>query len=358
MVDNNLISYVKQQRAAGYTDDQIRQAMISYGYNPDGVEEALKAGKGGVNIPVVPIAIGAGVILIIIVIIFMFSGREEERLLDLKTSSLIDEITAGEIVSFNVELINMGTGKRYDTILTHEVIDNSGKVINSKQETLAVETRTSSTSNIVVPSTASSGEYKLMTTADYDSKTVVSFFMFNVVVEEVEEEEEEVEMQCPARCDDYDDCTRDICDETTGYRCAQYPITPCCGNDVCEIGEDYAICSLDCAVPLEDEEEEEEEEVKELSVRDIISTSKDYAAEDPAKAVGFCNGLGKEHHRDSCYNAVAEETDASDYCSKILSETSRDNCYTNFALAGDYSVCEKLINKYLKASCISLSQAS
>ena len=44
-------------------------------------------------------------------------------------------------------------------------------------------------------------------------------------------------------------------------------------------------------------------------------------------------------------------------CDLIVSESKRDNCYTTFALDGDYSVCEKITNKYLKQSCIALSQS-
>ena len=49
-------------------------------------------------------------------------------------------------------------------------------------------------------------------------------------------------------------------------------------------------------------------------------------------------------------------TNDSSYCADIISESKKDNCYVNFALDGDYSVCDKISNKYMKESCIALSQ--
>jgi len=52
--------------------------------------------------------------------------------------------------------------------------------------------------------------------------------------------------KCPGECDDNDPCTRDFCNDSTGFRCKYLVITPCCGNEVCEGGENYSSCSIDC----------------------------------------------------------------------------------------------------------------
>ena len=354
MVDQNIVNYIKQQLNAGYDINSIRSALVNYGYDAGAVEEAIKASQPSKGIPVIPIAAGVVAVLLVISLFFIFRGGEEERLLDLEISSVMHEVEAGDSIQFNVELINMGTGKRYDVSLTHQIIDSSNRIITTKQEALAVETRTSSSSQIAVPYITDKGRYTLKTTAFYDTKTAVSSLMFDVKAKEVSEEPAEVvEDKCPATCDDYNACTQDICNAATGYKCSYLPITPCCGNDICESGESSANCPADCA-----EEAAEEPTTATITLKDVIEKAKQDAQIDPSLAAAHCGELAKKNYQDSCYNTIAEESSNSIYCERIASETSRDNCYTNFALAGDYSVCDKLTNKYLKASCIALSESA
>ena len=51
-----------------------------------------------------------------------------------------------------------------------------------------------------------------------------------------------------AQCDDSNSCTKDICNNpgTCNAECTHTPITPCCGNTVCEAGESYSNCPQDC----------------------------------------------------------------------------------------------------------------
>jgi len=50
---------------------------------------------------------------------------------------------------------------------------------------------------------------------------------------------------CPESCDDGNPCTNDYCNYNTNYECRHDEIIPCCGNNICETGEEYGICS-DC----------------------------------------------------------------------------------------------------------------
>ncbi len=60
-------------------------------------------------------------------------------------------------------------------------------------------------------------------------------------------ESDESQMKsCPATCDDSNACTSDICNVDTGYQCVHTIIKPCCSNGICEKGEDYTTCKLDC----------------------------------------------------------------------------------------------------------------
>ncbi len=63
-------------------------------------------------------------------------------------------------------------------------------------------------------------------------------------------------------------------------------------------------------------------------------------------------------HKDYCFNIIAEASGNSVYCGSIKSDSSRDTCYTTFVLAGEYDLCDELINKYLRDSCEQLAAVS
>ena len=52
--------------------------------------------------------------------------------------------------------------------------------------------------------------------------------------------------ECPD-CDDGDNCTEDICNFNTSFQCIHQTVTPCCGNNICEVGEDCENCMQDCS---------------------------------------------------------------------------------------------------------------
>lgn len=52
--------------------------------------------------------------------------------------------------------------------------------------------------------------------------------------------------KCPESCDDGNPCTKDFCSRKTGFQCKHEPIIPCCGNELCEEGEDFSSCPEDC----------------------------------------------------------------------------------------------------------------
>ena len=51
---------------------------------------------------------------------------------------------------------------------------------------------------------------------------------------------------CPSSCDDGNICTIDACGKDTGYECRHTAKIPCCGDGVCESGENRDNCLADC----------------------------------------------------------------------------------------------------------------
>ncbi len=67
-------------------------------------------------------------------------------------------------------------------------------------------------------------------------------------IQEQNQQENPTETQtlnCPSSCNDKNPCTNDFCSEQTNFKCMHDEIIPCCGNKICEDGENFLICN-DC----------------------------------------------------------------------------------------------------------------
>jgi hypothetical protein len=348
MVDERLLNYVRQQLQAGYSIGAIRAALANYGYDQKSINGAVKAvspKKTGVLILIAALA----AVIIIIVLFFIIFGGKEEAAITVKTTPLMTSIEAGNALTFNIVLENPGSSISVNAV--NQIIRN-GKVVSEKKDSFDVQARLQKTVVMPVPSDAEPGSYSLQTSITYGTKTGKTSFDFDVIGKKtgVPEVPGVPEAQCPSSCDDSNKCTKDICDKSTGFECAYFELTPCCGNGICESGENNANCPEECKAAAA------EVAAPKVGLNEVIANAKRYAEENAESGADYCRSLEKDHYKDSCFNAVADTSKKNIYCDPILSETSRDNCYTNFALDGDYTVCEKISNKYLKQSCISLSQ--
>ena len=236
-----------------------------------------------------------------------------------------------------------------------------------------------------MPSDAKPGDYILRVVASYDNKKAVATFPVKILpkIESNKTEEDcfdgiknqnEEDIDCggvcgPCKildCNDDDICTDD---KMENGKCANTPIKPCCGNNICE-EEENENCAKDCG---------EEPAEPTLNLDDIKKTAK----YDPAKASQQCNQIEIPDLKDTCISSIGEVQKNKNYCTKILSSRIKDLCYSNIAkLANDnsicqdissdgirdscymtfvldnddYSVCGKIVNKALRQSCESLRQ--
>ena len=227
------------------------------------------------------------------------------------------------------------------------------------------------------------GNYYLKTIASYKGGSAKATSSFNVVKKGVSVPVVPVTPsanRCPVNCDDEDKCTNDYCSSTTNYECRHDKKYPCCGNGICEDGENYENCIADCEAPAGGEMDtfagktisEKLEIIKDIAKRDKEEALK-YCSEIEQAMFGYqcftnvgvvsgdkgvCLNIADDSWRDSCYREIASETKNSDICADITKESKRDQCYMDFVTDGDYTVCDKLINKYLKQSCESLKKLS
>ena len=195
----------------------------------------------------------------------------------------------------------------------------------------------------------------------------------------VEESEPVIAEECPASCDDGNECTEDSCGENTGFECVNKVIKPCCGNSNCEKGETEVNCEDDCKEEVT--EEVQIEDFEGLTIWEKIEEIKKLSVVDLEKAEDFCNGITQESYKDQCFANIAEGTLDVEYCELVEEDRTVDNCYSNvaeltkdksickdvseirrdycympFMMDGDYEVCPELKNKYLKQSCDTLSK--
>jgi hypothetical protein len=305
-------------------------------------------------------------------------------LLDVEVDLLEEMVDFGGELRFTVTVSNLGKGGRFDVTLRYEIYNLKDQVMKFEEETIAIETRAANSVGMRLGDLAA-GSYYLRVTALYKDKSAKATSSFKVVKantpvttpittpDTTPDVKPSSTKECPD-CNDRNDCTNDYCGADTDYICKHERIEPCCGNGKCEDNEEY--CSVDCG--------ETENEYSDMTIWEKLEIVEDIAKGDKMEAIRLCDGIEQigfkydcyskaaiasgdndicnsiedESYKDSCQKDFAEENGNSDVCAEIEDEGKRDSCYMDFATKGDYTVCDKLYNKYLKQSCESLKKLS
>lgn len=406
MVQNSLVRYIREQIRQGYDISSIKGYLLRYGYPEGQINEALQFAypptevrhvlhPSKTTIALIVAAVCSLILISAAVFMFLGSGKTPKQLLDVKIELVSSSVEYGSNLMFTVELFNLGKIARYDVSLRHEIYNLRDEFVIFKEETIALETRASSSVSLSLGGTPP-GSYYVKTTAFYGGKSAKATSSFRIVkkgeipTEEPKEEPEEEPVRetmpeitrgmCPISCSDGDSCTRDYCNEGTNYECRHDKMFPCCGNGVCESSENYNNCLADCEAPADQGEGifegktiwEKVEMIADIAKRDkegalrycegIEQTNFRYdcftKVAASSKDDGVCEKIEDEAYKDYCYRNFANENRNSEVCAKVIKESKRDQCYMDFATKGDYSVCDKLVNKYLRQSCESLKRLS
>jgi len=334
MAGDPLKDYIKKQLANGYSKQEILSFLVKNGYQPQLVEykfRELGAKSGNASKALLVLA------ALILVSAVSFSAyyipklvsiqQTPELLLDLNVDPVRLEVSPGEELIFIKGVDSLGTKKRYDVRLVHNAIHiASGRGIATKTETLAVETRASTQTRLLLPKNAPEGNYLLKTRAFYDSNQAEASFLFVVRKEGG---------VAPAG------------NETTAPQPEkkERPVETCF-DGVKNQNEEGVDCGGVCR-PCEHRDK--------LSADDALSEVAKKAKENPEAALLLCERMPKKREKDECTTSVAAEAGVSAYCSRVSIVSLRDSCYMRFALQNDFSVCEKVSNSYLKNSCFTLA---
>lgn len=334
MVSKSLIDYVRTLLKQGYDIRTIRSTLRGAGYSQYDIQGALAEAQKPQVIHTKTLLIVFGILLVltIAVIVALKLIQPEPAELSLSLNAYKTQVARGDQLIMTAEITNP-SGQETDAILDLET--RGPQQIVAPSEEVTVFEKAAVPIAIQIPKDATIGQYTLMAKLNYDSKVETATQYFEITSTAIErpervtkEERQATEQQeCPGGCDDLDPCTRDECIEG---QCVHTPITPCCGNGICEPGEE------DCPDCKED----------------ALSEAQREARNDPEGAAELCSQ--DPANADQCYKEVAEIAGDKKFCDYIQDSKWKDPCLMHFAYDGDYTVCEQLKNKYMKNSCISL----
>lgn len=350
MVQESLVEYCRQLLAQGYDAQTIQTTLINAGYSKFDANDALRA--AGASIPsgfrlsgkLLLLVFGGLLVLALFVwLILIFTGPEPAPLA-VSSSLLSTQVAPSEEVVINVDISNPDDRKVSASL--EVTVSGPNGVVDIRSESLQLDSSRRVPVRILIPVGSSAGQYVVEAVLSYGPLTARSSSSFEVrekvsqvpsgIVDVPVEEAVDVSLTCPASCDDLQFCTRDSC--VAGV-CVNEPIVPCCGNGVCEAGEE-GVCSVDCS--------------PQTSPQTIIEEAVGLAVANTQGAVQKCLSLGQQFYVDSCLNDVAGAANSKSVCEQISSSESRDACLISFAYKGDFSVCAQIQDVYLRTSCESL----
>ncbi|MDP7115875.1 MAG: hypothetical protein QF915_02360 [Candidatus Woesearchaeota archaeon] len=334
MVDQSLVSFIRQSVQQGYDINTIQNHLLSQGYQLRDIQEAVSLIYGSPHVhhtielskkSIITIISSCLVVIIGAFFVFsMFSGSDAPlTLLDLSLSSDVESVEAGENFPFRYIATQTGSQKRFDFRMQYEVLDFNNQQVTSMDEEIAIETKVSDSKSIRIPSDTKSGRYVLKATALYDSKKATARINFQVEGLEVDEPEEEPSVEEP--------------EEPVEEPSVEEPEEPVEDPDLEDVPE----------LPQPSRSTQDSHLITEDAVKASVS--------DVNKAGKLCDSLLEIRKRDKCFEKIAENSQTPSLCANIQSNSKRDTCLMNFAIEGDYSVCPKVENQYLKKSCESLA---
>ncbi len=364
MVRQKVLNYIRGLLQKGYDISAIKNTMLKYGYSNEEIDEAVTS----IYNPTVrhEVHLSKTTVLVIIFVVasaigtalffYINSAKTPAQLLDLKLEPVKTEVRPGDNVVFIKEMSNLGSSKRYDAVVTEEIIDSATfKVVSQNTETIAIETSSSTQTRLKIPNDTKPGDYLLRVTAEYNGQKAFAKLPIKILPpankescsDRIWNQNEEgidcggvcnpCEKETPKLdCNDNNQCTKDIAENG---KCANSPITPCCGNNICEDREQNN-CDADCKKETNAPAPETIDEIKELA--------KSY----PDRALTQCNDIDIPNLKDTCIGNIGEVQKNKNYCVKIVNADIKNQCYSTVAeLTNDNSLCQEITNDGLKDAC-------
>lgn len=155
-----------------------------------------------------------------------------------------------------------------------------------------------------------------------------------------------IQKQCPASCDDGNECTADLCDEKSNFECRNVPRwgAACGANGECVNGECIEKtdnCSLEEGDGLDSC-------YSSLYIEPAIKS----------RSTAICDEISDFAYMGRCYGAVAFRTGNIEVCSELDEQKASDQCYFSYAeqkaefFDFDEAACDGITDSVLKLQCL------
>lgn len=340
MTRKSIINYIKKSLSSGYKPEQIRTALIQAGHSPHEIEVLLKSTAYKHKTSKLWV-IAAVLIVLTLIIVILLLTLKEEKAPALQISLLSPIIKKGESLTIKTQIINPAE-KTADITIDYMIFLPGGPLLTSKKKITTITDYLTNIPEQLILNTPP-GRYKLLVNARIGEYFLTQEQYFDISTEAAEEQpkiispyeqREKTTKECLQGCDDYNACTTDQC---IGGECVNEAIIPCCGNKICEQGENEANCAVDCI--------QKQEKLKPRP-------------KEAGNAIIECEKKAIITERDNCFEEAAREFAVNSICDKISSEQKKDSCYMSFALKNDFTICNKISNKYTRNSCLQLEKMS
>ena len=411
-LNNQLVDYIQQNVANGYEISAISNSLKQYNYNSQDISNAVdyvakhnsqvanQAGNQAVQTNQVKhtidlsnktIAFSFIIFISFIGIItglyFILTDEDPGKLLDYELKLEKSELKPGEKLYFTNTIINMGTKRKYDIFIDYKISEfNTGTVIKTKSETIGVSTIIDTSARFIdLPSDIKTGKYRLESIATYDEDIATSHESFDVISDNVIEScvdgiknQDEEGVDCGGSCSPclgeescYDGIKNQDEEEVDcGGKCKSCTLVSSCSDGIKNGDEAGIDCGGNCAVckPVETCKDGilNQNEV-EIDCGGICKSCDDTGIKpdnnqilskvisngnfNENESLRLCNIIDVERIQDDCFHEMSKIFNKSFYCDQLVSPSLTNICYMYFVQNGDYSVCEKINDVYIKKSC-------
>ncbi|MBI4141234.1 hypothetical protein HY485_05350 [Candidatus Woesearchaeota archaeon] len=340
-----LFDYVHKLREHGHSRSFIRAHLSRSGYSPLVVNEVLNPSFPAVQHVRMNYFFVALIVLLVFVVgsLFVWWFFQPARV-SIELYALTTAVFPGEQVIFDKVLSSSVEKLPVDVVF--ELLSDK-KAVVERREKLLISGLQRIPSKFFVPNNVKSGEYVLKVSVLFDGKSVSNQFSVTVkeslrpVAQILGNVSQENTKECAKPCIAVVPCTASEC---VDGGCVSNPIIPCCGNGRCESDESESSCTTDCGVVHSSRES-------------VVESASVLVKKDVAQSILLCNSLIEDDAVDSCLETISKEALSSVVCDSVRSAGRRDSCFMSFALNGDFSVCDKIVDRYQSNSCWYLAQA-